>query len=169
MYRLKVKAHQDMSQHDLDEVIQIKSTQWSSYSYHDHLEWITKNLKSSDIHIVLMEDGKNLAYVNLIDLDLEIDGSKRKGLGVGNVCAIRKGQGFGHKIMEHVNRYITESENIGLLFCKKPLLKFYKNLGWRVLDSKSYAINCENLEVMILNEQFSVIEGVSIKYDGIIF
>lgn len=168
MYSIKMKLHMDMSKLDLDEVIIIKSKQWP-YSYHEQLEWMTKNLKDTDIHVVLIKDEKNVGYLNLIDINIIVNNNLTKAFGIGNVCAVSRGQGFGYELMKLVNKYIIQSKNIGLLFCKEPLLKFYHKLDWSRLENKNFKVVDKGLEAMIFNRQFSLSENFYIEYDGVIF
>ena len=51
--------------------------------------------------------------------------------GVGNVCAIKRHEGYGKILIEKTNSFIKNRGRIGLLFCRQPLLKFYIQLGWK--------------------------------------
>ena len=166
MFQVKVIKHQDITQQELDEVIAIKSKQWQ-YNYEQQLSWINKNIKESDIHLLLLLDNNIVAYLNLIDIDVEINENFIKGYGVGNVCAIEKGKGFGFEIMKEANSYILDSQKVGLLFCKQPLLRFYKSLNWNDVEPKNYKINGRVLKVMIFNVTFN--ENMSIVYNGMVF
>lgn len=69
--------------------------------------------------------------------------------------------------MKETNNFISQSNKIGLLFCKEPLLKFYRSLGWKDLASEEYKINGDKLEVMIYNVNYD--NKILIEYDGILF
>lgn len=164
MYNIKLIVHKEITEDDLNEVLRIKSAQWH-YSYEEQLQWVKKNIKDSDIHVLLSLNGNNVAYLNLIDIDLFLDEILTKGFGVGNVCAIVRGKGFGFELIKEVNKFITQSNKMGLLFCKEPLLKYYSSLNWVELNQTEYKINCENSKVMIFNSRNSVF----VRYDGLLF
>ncbi|MBJ9722867.1 hypothetical protein I5515_13775 [Acinetobacter calcoaceticus] len=166
MYQIKLIAHKEITENELNEVVRIKSAQWH-YSYDEQLQWIKKNIKDLDIHVLLSLDGRNVAYLNLIDIDLFVEEIAVKGFGIGNVCAIEKGKGFGFELMKEVNETIIRLNKVGLLFCKEPLLKFYRSLGWKDLASEEYKINGDKLEVMIYNVNYD--NKILIEYDGILF
>lgn len=166
MFHIKLIAHKEITEDELNEVIKIKSAQWH-YSYEDQLQWIQKNIKDADIHVLLYFNENSVAYLNLIDIDLKLGEVFVRGFGVGNVCAVEKGRGFGFEIMSEVNRYILNSNKIGLLFCKDQLLKFYRSLGWKELESNEYKIKGDNLKVMAIN--IHCYTELLIEYDGIIF
>ncbi|MFV7479725.1 hypothetical protein ACNPMW_06060 [Acinetobacter junii] len=164
MYQIKLIAHKEITENELNEVVKIKSAQWH-YSYNEQLEWIKKNIKDLDIHVLLSSDGRNVAYLNLIDIDLFVEEIPVKGFGIGNVCAIEKGNGFGFELMKEVNETIIRLNKVGLLFCKEPLLKYYSSLGWVELRSTEYKINCEGSKVMVFNSR----NGSFVRYEGILF
>ena len=164
MFDIKLIKHQDLTESDVREVIDLKSKQWD-FNFEKQLQWIKDNIKKSDLHMFLLLDNESVAYLNLIDIDLIVDDIPMKGLGVGNVCAIKKGKGFGFELMKEANKVITQSDKIGLLFCKEPLLKYYSFLNWTELSQAEYKINCGNSKVMIFNTK----KNLFLKYDGIIF
>lgn len=166
MFHIKLIVHKEITEDELNEVIRIKSTQWH-YIYEEQLQWIKNNIKDTDIHVLLYLNKNIVAYLNLIDINLEINGVQEKGYGVGNVCAIERGKGFGFRIMQEVNQYILNSKKVGLLFCKEQLLKFYHSLGWKALEPKEYKIKGDNLKVMVFNIKYT--NQFLVDYDGAIF
>ncbi|WP_151830069.1 GNAT family N-acetyltransferase [Acinetobacter junii] len=166
MFEIKLIKHQDVTDQDIKEVIDLKSKQWS-FSLDKQMQWIKNNMKNSDFHMLLLLDKKSVAYLNLIDIELIVNGITRKGLGVGNVCAIEKGKGYGFELMKEANKIITNLNKIGFLFCKEPLLNFYNSLGWEELEPKNYNVRGDNLKVMIFNIKYD--NEFLIEYDGIIF
>lgn len=166
MFEIKLIKHQDVTDKDIKEVVDLKSKQWD-FSLEKQMQWIKNNIKNSDFHMLLLLDKKSVAYLNLIDVDLIVNGMPRKGLGIGNVCAIEKGKGYGFELMKEANKIISDLNQIGFLFCKEPLLKFYNSLGWEELESKSYKIKYDNLKVMVFNIKYD--NEFLIEYEGIIF
>jgi len=164
MYKLKIIRHSDLSKADLDEIIKIKSVAWP-YPYEKQTEWIKANLKGSDLHLILLKNNEAVAYLNLIDIELEIDNKLFNAFGVGNVCAIQKGEGYGNELMKQTNQYITEKVRIGLLFCKKELVDFYKKYGWNRIDKNKLTLkfNNSNIKTMIFNQLETFIK---LQYNG---
>lgn len=166
MFEIKLIRHQNVTEQDIKEVVDLKSKQWN-FSLDKQMLWIKNNIKNSDLHMLLLLDGKSVAYLNLIDIDLIVNGISEKGLGIGNVCAIEKGKGYGFELMKEANKIISNLNQTGLLFCKEPLLKFYDSLGWEELAPKSYKVKGDNLNVMVFNIKYD--NEFLIEYDGIIF
>ena len=152
MFQYKLIQHSDLSQNELEEIIQVKSVVWP-YQFEKQIEWINLNLKDSDYHLLLFDEARAVAYLNLIDIELMIDNFTHKALGVGNVCSIEKWKGYGSKLMTQVNSQIINYNLPGLLFCKQRLVSFYEKSEWRIIAKSSLELIFDNKEVetMIFN------------------
>ncbi len=159
--------HDKLTQPLLDEIINVKTAAWS-YSYDEHYKWIKSNLKNSDIHVLLYDGNTALAYINLIEIQLDIDLVELNGFGVGNVCAIEKGKGWGKELILRVNKFLIENNKVGLLFCKNELIKFYIENRWIITSSEQIKLlNINNgINTLVYNVPDNFIQ---LKYDGIPF
>ena len=137
MYSVRYILNKNITRDFLQEVINIKTIAWP-YSYDSQLQWIKQNLSSNDIHVLLYKDKVLVAYLNLIDACIKINGELSKIYGIGNVCAIKRHEGYGKILMENINLFIKDESRMGLLFCKQPLLNFYYNLGWKCIDNERF-------------------------------
>lgn len=155
MFKLKVIQHATISKSHLDEIIRIKSVAWI-FPFEKQLDWISINLKDSDLHLLLYKDDKAVAYLNLISIELIIDTITYNALGVGNVCAIEKGKGYGTELMKLTNQYIANENSIGLLFCKTSLIDFYKMFDWIIIEKTklNLSFHSENIITMLFNFNF---------------
>lgn len=159
--------HDKLTQPLLDEIINVKTAAWS-YSYDEHYKWIKSNLKNSDIHVLLYDGNTTLAYINLIEILLDIDLVELNGFGVGNVCAIEKGKGWGKELILQVNMFLIENNKVGLLFCKNELIKFYIENGWIITSSEQ--IKLSNINSGVNTLVYNVPDNfIQLKYDGIPF
>jgi hypothetical protein len=149
MFELKIIRHADISQQELDGIIRIKSAVWP-YSYEKQIEWIDNNLKNSDLHLVFFKQQIAVAYLNLITIELTIDNSIYNAYGVGNVCALEKGKGYGTELLKQTNLYILKENNIGLLFCKLYLISFYTKCCWNVIEKTQLNLSFDNKEIETL-------------------
>ena len=164
MYSLETICHTHIKESKLLEVINIKSSAWN-YPLEEQLQWIDENLSSSDIHCLLKVDNVSVAYLNLVDINLNFDGSLYKGYGIGNVCSMEKGKGYGSILMNKVNSYIKQHTRVGLLFCRNNLLSFYSRFGWSEIPWNQLEISVclDGINVMTYNspEKFNYC-----KYNG---
>lgn len=167
MYLLETICHAHVDKLKLLDIIRIKSTAWN-YSLEEQLHWINKNITPSDIHCLLEVNSINVAYLNLVDIELDFNGSMYKGYGVGNVCSSEKGKGYGSVLVEKVNLYIKRHARIGMLFCKSDLLNFYSRLGWIEVPKNhlQIAMSLNGINVMAYNIPSSV---SCLKYSGPLF
>lgn len=143
MYSIEIIKHKDIKLSNLIDIIDIKSKAWE-YSYQEHMQWIENNILPDDIHILLLENNKYVAYLNLVDITLMIDNSNHKGYGVGNVCSIEKGKGYGKKLMKFANNIIIEEKRVGLLFCKDSLVDFYSKTDWKLIEKEHLSLLFDN-------------------------
>lgn len=147
----------------LDRINKIKSIAWP-YDFEEHKKWIKNNLKPSDVHFILTQNNTDIAYLNLIDTSARINNQDIRLWGIGNVCAMEKGKGYGSHIMKLTNKYLENNSRIGLLFCKKDLISFYSNLDWLEIDKALVKITTtnQNVTTMVFNCQIKI---NSIEYD----
>jgi hypothetical protein len=152
MFNLEFIPHKEVTQEFLDKIIEVKSTAWP-YSYEDQLDWINANLKDTDIHVLLYWNKTIQAYLNLIEIEFTLDGNLINGFGIGNVCAKEKGNGWGKELIKQTNRYLTQNNKVGLLFCKEILVRFYSLNNWRLIEKKKLTLSGhdESVETMIFN------------------
>lgn len=155
---LQFILHSDLTEEIIDQIIRIKMTAWP-YTYDEHKRWLEANITTNDLH-VLMSDGENMVgYLNLIKISFRINENPFFGYGIGNVCAWPRGIGYGKKLMEEVNDFLLSTDQQGVLLCKKTLIQFYSNLGWKLIDRNnvhaSYTI--EEINTMIFNYRLTTI------------
>lgn len=165
MYYLKVIRHSEVTQSDLDEIIKIKSVAWP-YPYDEQVNWIENNLTDYDLHVVLLLNKcQPVAYLNLVERDFKVNDDKIAVLGVGNVCSVEPGKGYGSKLMEKVSEYIVDNNKIGLLFCKRELVNFYRKYGWE----KRKITNLDSLCINSMVCHFIIPNDIEIIYEGQLF
>lgn len=65
--------------------------------------------------------------------------------------------------MKNVNKFLSNNDKIGLLFCKKNLISFYEKTDW-ILIEPNYS---EEICWMIFN--YDLAKKETISYDGRLF
>lgn len=131
MCKLQIIRHGDVSIQDILDIIDIKSLAWP-YDADSQFRWIIKNLQENDMHFILRKEdsAEIVAYLNLVEVEAVFEDGHTLCYGVGNVCSRVRGIGLGRSIMESVNRFLTDSHEIGILLCKDALVPFYRKMGW---------------------------------------
>jgi hypothetical protein len=152
MFSYRFITHSGLTKNDLDIIIKIKSAAWP-YSYEKQVKWININLKESDIHVLLYYDQELVAYLNLLGIKLIIDDVSKISYGVGCVCSKEKDKGWGSELITRTNSYIIQNNRVGLLFCKYPLVGFYKKNNWNLIEKGKLSIsfNTDFINTMIFN------------------
>lgn len=155
-YTLQCIKHKNVSKQQLDIIIKIKSVAWD-YSYDQQLKWINENISDDDVHCLLLENGNPVAYMNLIDTWINVDGKNFDMFGVGNVCSYKKGHGYGGILMHKINEFIELNKRIGLLLCRDQLIPFYSKYGWKTVDARQieFSYPIDGIHVMNYNMNFT--------------
>lgn len=136
-YTLLIIRHKDAVASTLERVIAIKQKAWH-YPIESQMTWIQSNLNDDDLHVILTRDGRDVAYMNLVNITFTVNNNTDyMAYGIGNVCAAVKGEGYGGELMRRVNAYLREKRLCGLLFCKDGLVPFYKLYDWKEVDHKA--------------------------------
>lgn len=167
MFTVKFLNHSEITEDLLHRIIEVKTAAWP-YDYDDQKDWIKNNLKRSDIHVLLSNNEKPIAYMNLIKIDFNLDSIKFSGFGIGNVCALEKGKGWGKELLISVNSYLKDNQHIGILFCKQALVKFYSIHGWILIENEKLVLKkaSENIKCMISNNELNF---EKLEYPGELF
>lgn len=164
MFKITTFKHSEITKELFDDIIGIKSVAWP-YSYEQQMQWIKHHLKPNDIHVILSYDSKHVAYLNLVDIEFTINGIQSQGYGIGNVCSIRSGLGYGRELMLKTNEFLHSVNKQGLLLCRVNLVPFYKKVDWHLLNKNAISLSFDHTEIdiMIYNTDVPV---TSLKYFG---
>lgn len=155
MLSIEFFKHAEITQCQLDEIIRTKQVAWP-YSIEEQMKWMDENLKDSDVHCMLRENSHVVAYLNLVDEVIMLDGIQYSIWGVGNVCSAIKARGYGNALMERANEYIAASCRMGFLVCHDNLVPFYRKHKWLEVDvnisqSAVLTMGGGDLHLMIIN------------------
>ena len=133
MPELEIIRHNDILFRDLLRAVAVKNVAWP-HPVESQVKWVIDNMQPNDMHVFLKENGEDKAYMTLSPVTATVNGVETPFMGVGCVCAACRGIGLGNALMENVNRWLVENGHKGLLFCKKDLIKFYKQNGWSLIE-----------------------------------
>ena len=87
-----------------------------------------------DHHVCFSEAGRLVAHAGYLLIDVEADGVRIPGVGLGSVMVhpSLRGQGIGARLVhEATDRMKMTGRPFALLFCREIRLPFYRRLGWR--------------------------------------
>lgn len=158
---VEIVRHSEVNEDILCKIISIKTISWP-HSFDSQLKWIEENLDGGDLHVLLYINSELVCYLNLVNVEVEINNCKYSVLGIGNVCSKYRGKGFGNNLMEYVNDYLLQNSKIGLLFCKEALVPFYKKNNWSHISNEITNLS-NSIETFIYNYNNKV---ESLSYTG---
>ncbi len=133
MAELEIIRHNDILFRDLLRAVAVKGVAWP-YPLESQVKWIVENMQPNDLHVFLKDKGEDKAYLTLSPVTAIVNGVETPFMGVGCVCSVVHGVGFGKQLLGRVNKWLTENDQRGLLFCKRDLTEFYMKNHWRVID-----------------------------------
>ena len=165
MEKFVILKHCELRPEVENDIVAIKQQHWN-YPYDAQIEWMRNNLKKNDMHLLLYEDGQPVAYLNLVNVTVYVDGNQMPAVGIGNVCVTKCkiGYGIGRKIVQKANDIIKELCMVGVLLCKEELLDFYGKFGWHELTCGNITIASNDYEkkIMFFNSTIIEVNGLSI-------
>lgn len=147
----KIVKHADISESEVMEICSIKLIRWN-YSIEEHRKWMQTNIKDDDYHILIKQDDQLIAYANLVNTSALINGENTLFKGLGNVCTIESGVGYGNMLMEAINKVLNDHKWSGILLCRDSLIKYYQKFGWALIeDDKAMSQTTSSVSYMIYN------------------
>lgn len=149
--KTKILKHSDISESEVLEVCSLKAIRWN-YSLEEHRKWMKVNIKDEDYHILIKDDNKLIAYANLVNTTALINRKLTNFKGIGNVCTIESGVGYGNILMNAINKGLDENNWSGILLCKDDLIKYYKKFDWTLIKEADMKFKNKNgINYMIYN------------------
>lgn len=148
-FTYRIISHSDVSKETLLEIAEIKSVRWS-YSLEEQLNWMNKNLKSNDYHLLIYANDIVIAYANFVAVEAFVNENSIQFMGIGNVCTLESGKGYGDILMKSINDTIITQNWKGVLLCKDYLISYYEKYDWILVEA--YKITPQTREnILIFN------------------
>jgi hypothetical protein len=145
-----------LSEQNLKKIINLKKKHWD-YSEEEHKKWIDNNINENDIHVLMFQDEILVAYLNLIQTEVILNNREHFFLGIGNVCSLEKGFGYGKELLVGMQKYLVQNDFKGILFCKDKLVDFYVKFEWKLVPkNRVISENYKNVNVMFYNVDTNV-------------
>ncbi|MCU8408565.1 GNAT family N-acetyltransferase [Vibrio vulnificus] len=132
MYSFSIVTQESLTKSELDSICLIKGV-FGPYTMQQQREWIKYNIGPNDRHLLMYLGTILVGYLNIINIEMEIDNISTKAIGIGNVCVSEKGIGLGGDLMSYLSKFIVNNKLIGLLFCDCSNVGFYSKYGWDLL------------------------------------
>lgn len=165
MTELEIIKHNDIFFRDLLRAIAVKNIAWP-HSVESQVKWIIANMQPDDLHVFLIENGEELAYMTLSPVTAAMNGVYTPFMGVGCVCSANPGMGGGKLLIISANKFFDKNNYKGLLFCKQNLIGFYSKYNWKLVPPErvhfntphegvfTMTYNCEDVERLDYADRF---------------
>ena len=144
----------EITERDIKEIIKIKQSYWK-YAFEEHKRWMRENLNDEDYHLLVMNGNDLIGYLNIVQLDILIDGEKTSAYGIGNVCIYDQysKQGVGTLMLHVLNFYLNKQTYPSMLLCKEQLVKFYSASGWMIYQGNVRLEGHDFTDVLMTNKK----------------
>jgi predicted N-acetyltransferase YhbS len=109
----------------------------------DFREWSARGFWSDKYKAYsLIENGKIISNVGVSDIDLIINGEKKKGLQFGAVGTLNehRNKGYSRYLLEYILSEYDSEEYLIFLFANSSVLEFYPKFGF--IPHKQYIFKC---------------------------
>jgi hypothetical protein len=100
----------------------------------------TKDFRKNELESIFFfvnNDSQIKAFGMLKPVRITYQGQSFQILGIGNIIAREKGQGWGKLLMSEIMGYLKRESHVGLGFCDKPVVGFYANCGYDIIENLS--------------------------------
>ena len=140
MWRFEFVSHKYADDKVLYAIIDLKNMVWH-YPLRSHKQWIDKNLRPEDYHLLLWHDSELAGYLNLVQLKGTTD-----AWGIGNVVVNpdKQGQNVGYLLMNLCDFFLVQTKTPGMLICKDSVLVFYEKCGWHEFSGN---VRCQSEDI----------------------
>lgn len=157
---LKIKQTSELDEQDLNSLIDLKQQYWN-YSTVEQKKWFEENIKADDYHVLIYQGKILIAYLNAVNVEVNIDQHKYRMIGIGNVCVDKENAhvGVGSILMAYVNAFIKQSSSCGILLCNEKLIPFYESSNWKIICPKKLTIIGQSFDhVVMLFDPFRMVD-----------
>lgn len=150
-WNMQLKQTKELNEHDMNSSIALKQQYWN-YSTVEQKKWFRENIIADDYHILIYQGELLLAYLNAVNVEVEINYFKHRMMGIGNVCVAEKHAhtGVGSILMACTNAFIKQSSSCGILLCKKKLIPFYESSNWQILSPQQVTISGQSYAHIVM-------------------
>ena len=132
-FTYRLIKHSEISSDLIELICSLKKKRWN-YSIESHKKWMLDNIQNDDYHLIVYENSIPVAYMNLVEIEVIINGNVHNFKGIGNVCTVETGKGYGNILMLMCNEVIINNNWKGVLICKNHLIAYYNKFGWDLID-----------------------------------
>ena len=158
---IKIVTSKELNESLINKIIRLKSTHWKK-SISSQKKWFNKKIFINDIHILIKIKNTLIGYVALRKRKYYFNNDKKniKGILLFDTLIVRKnfrGNRYAEKLVKKTLEISKKSKKFMILSCKKNLLNFYTNFGWKKLKKENLKIlDDKNLKNNVLIYKYNL-------------
>lgn len=150
----KIIISRRLTEQQLSEISLLKATRWVKYSATEHRLWLMENSNLKDDHLLIYEKEILVAYAQLKrNIHIQNMETPIPLIGVGNVCTVESGKGYGWLLLNEINNFILGIESNGILFTTIEKAGFYRKGGWQIIELNIAKGNDSTIAMILSNEK----------------
>lgn len=161
MKLIKIK-NKEISQLLIDKICKFKMKYWK-YNLNSQLNFFYENHNNDDLHFILMNKNKILAY-NVLKKRIftKLDKSKKnvkKYFFLFDSFLVDKNlrnQNLGSKHLKENKIYLKRIGKPSFLLCKKKLIDFYTKNDWKLIKNKNFIVKNYRKKKYLMSFNFSL-------------
>lgn len=160
--RWEIIKHSEIIDSLLKEIAMIKDQHWT-HGLESQLIWINHNIRKGDYHLCGFLDQKLVAYMAIVEVNVQIDSQMNLFLGLSNVCVSNEvsKKGFGSELVQQANSFISNQNRAGFLLCKDSLVPFYQKNSWSLIEYQNATIGGASYDKKIMLYSKSKMDAVN--------
>jgi predicted GNAT family N-acyltransferase len=142
--KLKIYSTKKLDLILINKILKLKSTHWKN-SLSSQRNWFKKKLFKDDIHIILKKKKILVGYVVLRKRKFYFNKDNKYFYPIllFDTLIVRKkfrGKKYAKQLIEKTIQISDKLRTLMFLSCKKGLINFYLNLGWKKIDKNNLNI-----------------------------
>ena len=159
----------ELKSYQIKEILNLKNTHWK-YGYVSQKNWFKKNVKKTDLHNILINEGKISGYTFLGSRTYHVIKKNGDSKVLENYLLfhslILKTQLRNYKnlsqFMNFNNKIITSNKKPSFLLCHKDKINMYKHFGWKLLQNEDFEVKDHNHKLVGMTFNFNQLLGRNI-------
>tara|TARA_B100000579_G_C22811712_1_gene845608 strand:- start:1237 stop:1770 length:534 start_codon:yes stop_codon:yes gene_type:complete len=156
----------ELKSNQINEILNLKNTHWK-YGYVSQKNWFKKNVRKTDLHNILISNGKISGYTFLGFRTYHVIKKNGDSKVLKNYLLfhslILKSQFRKYKnlsrFMNFNNKIIRSNKKPSFLLCRKDKINMYKRFGWKLLQNEDFEVKDHTHGLIGMSFNFKQILG----------
>jgi len=130
---IEIRAASELSAAERQQIHEVDRQAFPSPDPYGYMEWSAHHW-----HVLVKIDGQYVSQVGIVERTGAVNGQPVKLGGIGGVGTLLewRRRGLAQRAMEKAAQFLRDELDVefGLLICNRPMLPYYRKLGWQVVE-----------------------------------